>query len=197
MKKYILIVIGLMFVTSLLIVNNVKANPSKRAQPLSCSTQGTSASSLSTTSISYMTPGTATTTATCDTTKANLGTDTLDKAYLALQVTASSTGLTNFRFEYSEDGIDWYGDNLYEETGLSTTTASNIIWDSNYHTHSIQFASSTSACADNSISNNNRNCFLIPVPTPTRYVRAVFTVPIGSTNSGVWASFIGKAESIR
>lgn len=192
MKKYILIVIGLLFVTSYLIVDNARANPSRLSTPSSC------ASATATTTLSYVRAGTATTTLTCDTSKNGVGVDTFEKAYLALQHTASSTSSTiTIRFEYSQDGIDWYASNIFDQTGLSTTTATSIIYDGVTHSHQINFASSTNACADAVIANNNLNCHLIPVPVPTRYVRAVFTAPAGATGSGVWAQFIGKAETIR
>lgn len=202
MKKiYLLGIVAAMFITAIFINSNLaNANPSRRASLVSCSTQGPSATTLSTTSISYMTIGAATTTLTCNTSLNRIGVDGLNGAVMALQVTASSTGLTNFRFEYSEDGIDWYSDNLYSfggvDTGLSTTTDTNVIWDSNHHTHSIKFASSTNACNDDTIPNNNRNCYMIPVPTPTKWVRAVFSIPSGTTNSGVWAQIIGTGETI-
>jgi len=191
MKKYILIVIGLLFVTSYLVVDNAKANPSRISTPSSC------ASATATTTLSYVRAGTATTTLTCDTSKNGVGVDTFEKAYLALQHTATSTSsILDIRFEYSQDGVDWYASNIFDQTGLSTTTA-GIIYDVGTTYHRLNFASSTNACADAVIANNNLNCHMIPVPVPTRYVRAVFTAPAGAANSGVWAQFIGKAEMIR
>lgn len=156
----------------------VKANPSFfiRANNLVCG------NFTATTSIAYLRFGIGTTTPTFDTGCAAAG--SADSSVLAIQLTGSSTATTlNINFEYSQDGIDWYG-------GPATTTTSATVLATTY---SLAFASTTFAGA---VGTGNGIIYrLIAVPTPMRYVRAVETLPSGSTNGAVWAEFIAKRQN--
>lgn len=171
---------------------NVHANPSRIPMPVSCSTQGTSATSLATTSYTSMPAGTATTTATCDLTKIGYGTESADGAVLYIELTASSTNTALLtRLEYSNDGVDWYADTLLEERSIATT--STIFNLSTAITYPWTFASSTIG-GGAPLPSNNRDRRVMSVPTPSRYVRAVFSTSGG--NGYVWATFGPKSQII-
>lgn len=142
------------------------------------------ASGAATSSVTYMTPGTGTTTATCLTQPANA--TGANEAYLSIDRIASST-LSNMRIdiEHSQDGINWYRDNI-SDTGTSTLASANSIY--------APFASSTLPGGGQVPNPNNRDAMLIKIRTPLKYVRAVITVPIGAANSAVRAAIYTKKE---
>lgn len=170
-----------------------------------------------TTTIAWMTPGTATsTTIIYDSNQvrglnqSNQGnTWATDSAILKLQINASST-LTKFRIdlEYA-DGTEsdtncattpascaWYRNTLDNTMGYGTTTNPTSLNDPSYMTW--QFASSTvggvppSTGLNGYNGTNNRDTRIINVSTPTRYVRAVISVT--GANGGIWGWFIPKKE---
>ncbi len=169
-------------------VKYVEANPSRITAPDSCTSSGNS----STSSISYMSPGNATTTVTCNLQRISAlagGTDSVDSAVLAIQYHASSTALSelDWYFEYSQDGVDWYKSNNFPT--LATTTLAvpqNYSW--------RQY--STTTVVTNGFATSSLDKKVVSVDTPTRWIRAVFTNPIGANNVGFWASFISKIEKI-
>lgn len=143
-----------------------------------------------TTTLAYMTPGTATTTVTCP-----MGSDGADSASLAIQVNASSTATSfNVYVEESMDGQDWY------PIPSASTTDAFSLQIRPYST--FTFASSTiggttgmngaSTTFQGYTSTNNRNHYLIDVPVRMKRVRAFTTMPIGSTNGAVWMQIIPK-----
>ena len=152
-------------------------------------------SSTATTSPSYMTAGTATTTVTFDA-GVNAAGNT-DSAVLLWQMIASTTNsIQNVTFEYSQDGSDWYYDRY---SSLSTTSPTSNL--NNLVAYQWQFASTSPAMGIATSSSNfgNRITRIINVPTPTRYVRANFTVPVTSlglaSSSAVWAEFVAKRQA--
>lgn len=159
----VLAIFAVIFFTS---TGTAHANPS--------SVSATVQTATATTSPAYMTPGTATSTLTFDA-YANTGYGGLntiaDKAALLMQFTGSSTSaVLGIKYEYSQDGIDWYTNFMLGPAGLSTTTAvtnlatpTSITW-------------TYSAATPKAI---------ITVPTPTRYVRAVFSIT--GANGSIWA----------
>ena len=154
-----------------------------------------------TTSITYMTAGTATTTSNVYDTYANGNGNTYATNKLALEVqfTASSTASTlGWFYEYTQGtagadcvntpkSCDWYADNtLLATTTVNTATvAQTYVW---------TFASSTQG---GGLPSGNRVNKMFIVPTPARYVRAVLYLVPASANGGVWAAFIGQKESSR
>lgn len=134
-----------------------------------------------TTTLAYMTTGTATTTLTYDTYTDGL--QTADSMALLVRFTASSTSSTlNIKQEFSQDGIDWYQSSQPAVFGNATTsipvyiaTVPQYVW---------TYASSTIGGIVVSASSDTR---IIPVQSPTRFTRFVFTLPVGSTPGGVWA----------
>ena len=141
-----------------------------------------------TTTLSYLSAGMGTTTYTYDTFAPGC-TDpySTDKLSFLIQATGSSTATTyNVTFEYSQDGVDWYSDGQSgfqsaSTTGQTTVSSDNLV--------SFAYASSTTdglrSLTDNKIIN---------VLSPTREVRAVVTLPVGSTNGAVWGEFVGQKQ---
>jgi len=142
--------------------------------------------------LTYMTAGTATTTVTYDTyesngtTQVNNGnTFVADGATLLLAVSASSTSsvfVTNV--EYSVDGIDWYQDNriTYAAGAIAVATPNSFTY---------TYASTTPG-GGAVLSNSNRGAKAIRLDTPTRYVRAV--ISLTGTNGAVYATIIPRKQ---
>lgn len=177
MKKKIvacLLSLTVLFLGSLLFV---------RANPLQISPLV--ATGTATTTIAYMTAGTGTTTLQYDSYTTGQP-RAADSAALEIQFTASSTSSVLITsFEYSNDGIDWYFDNLVPKAStpaaLAIATPNSFTW---------TFASSTpGGVAGNLI---NRVGKIINVTIPTRYVRAVFTNT--GTPAGVYAAFVPQKQ---
>jgi len=163
-----------------------EANPSQFVE---------SKSTAATTTLTYMTAGTATTTVVFDTSDGGFPTES---AILLVNRTASSTGSqTKIQFEFSMGAsgtdcavaganCDWYSDHVSYDALNSTTTApffttgNSLTW---------QFASSTPG------GTLTRDAMAIKIETPTRYVHAILTVPIGALNSAIWTEFVGKVQN--
>lgn len=169
MKKYLL---GLsIFLTAFLIINEAEANPFffQRSQ-----------SATATTSVVYMTPGTATTTVTLDT----LSDRGAISAALLVQYTGStSAAVIDHTIEYSMNGIDWFGQDSYPGT-LSIGQAT-IHHASTTVTHRWGAGSATAS--------TTRRTFEYSVPT--RYIRATLSVPIGADRGALYAELNAKSES--
>lgn len=143
----------------------------------------TSKTATATSTLSYMTPGTATSTLAYDSYTAGDNFKT-DMASLLVQTTASSSSAVfNISIEYSQDGIDWYQDNLSSFQASSTPGTTNV---SKFNSLTFTAASST---IDGVLSNAPQSR-VINVMMPTRFVRAVISVGIGSANGAVWAQWI-------
>lgn len=160
---------------AVLSIPQAHANPSSflRKQPATASTSPT-----------YMTPGTATTTFAFDTAQGNNFAP--DSAVFLAQQTASSTGNLAFFIEYSQDGADWYQSNV--GTQGTTTAVQNITTPFSYL---WTFASTTPGGGAPA---GNRQNKAIEVKTPTRFVRIVFYIPAGTTNSAIWGEWVAKKE---
>lgn len=152
-----------------------------------------------TTTVNYMTPGTATTTIYFNS-YASGNTTGAKSATLNIQYTATNTAsMLKWRYEFARNtsgvdctvrptACDWYS-----ETVDLGGTASTTIEVRNFKEYSWLFASSSQGAAGVA-TNNNRALKTISVPTPMQYVRAIFYVPTGVSNGGVWASFVAKKE---
>ncbi len=127
-----------------------------------------------TTTRTQLFPGTATTTFAYDTYSGGIA-QPADTATLLLQQTASSApALLSVTFEYSQDGVDWYGDSLdIATTSIFVSMAQNTTY---------QWQSSSTAVQKKAIT----------VKTPTRYVRALFSASNATTS--VWAQIVPKRE---
>lgn len=126
-----------------------------------------------TTTLSYIGIGTGTTTLAYD----SMFTGS-DSAVLLTQFTASSTSsVLNIGVEYSQDGIDWYSDDLL--TSLNSTTTP---------IKSIQVANTYSWTA----AGTARTSKAIEIPTPTRYMRATYSMT--GAAGAVWGSIVSKKQ---
>lgn len=157
-------------------------------------------SAAATTTLTYMTPGAATTTLAFDTSAGNTFAPSGTTALL-IQLTASST-ITDlrWRYEYSQDvacgttggNADWYAGDAGFDVNLTATT-SPVRYTSGAFDYAWTFSSSTPG-AGNAVATLNLGKKIVLVPTPTRCVRAVFFLPIGSTNGAVYAEWLAKKE---
>lgn len=149
-----------------------------------------------TTTLTFMTPGTATTTLTYDSNQV-LGTNqrndgntySTDSAVLLTQLNASTTStVLKVGIEYSNDGIDWYADNLQTITNATTsqalivTTANSFTW---------TFASTTPN--GGAVGNTNTSYKAVIIPTPTRFVRVFYSVT--GANAAVWGTIIPRKQT--
>lgn len=199
MKKIlpILGIIGIFTIIFLVNTRGATANPSQIYE---------TKTAASTSTISYMTQGTATTTLIAD--SQSDGGQVYDSATLMVQFTATSTlSQVAMRFEYANQtfnggqfvdcttnptACDWYS-NKTSLLASSTSGSGNIasvdggtVW---------TFASSSQSCTNGlAVSSNNRGCMAFSLPVPSRYVRAVFTIPPTASPGGVWAVIVAKRE---
>lgn len=154
----------------------------------------TSTTATATSTVSYITTGAATTTLYLDTyTQASGNPYKADNSTLLVQFVASSTAsILGVSLEYAlgTPGIDctstptacdWYANDLL---AASTTPAITAVAVSN--ALSWTFASSSQG-GGAVLSSNNRSLKIFDVQTPTRYVRAVFSVT--GANGAIWAAF--------
>lgn len=94
----------------------------------------------------------------------------IDNATLLLQVVASSSASTvSITQSFSQDGIDWFEDNI------ATTSTSNAITQGNYLT-----------LAGNTTSSTTRKA--VDIKTPVRYTKLTLTSTVGT--STVWAQIV-------
>lgn len=176
---------ALMFVTAFAMFYVVKANPSYFLRVQSSTTDLSAATSGGV----FQVPGTATTTLTLDTGTSAAG--SVDSAVLLTQYVASSTnGTLNADIQYSQDGTTYYAD-----TVTSTSTIPYSV--GGVQTIVFPFASSTitrgNATSSALSATSTRK---IIIPTPTRYVRAVFYSTPGANGNGTfWAEFVAKKQS--
>lgn len=141
---------------------------------------------------SYFVPTvqTATATSSMDYMRATNSTLTLDaysstpvavnSATLLVQSIAStSAAVQTITIQYSQDGIDWFQDNL------STTTSSSVI--------ALNNTQRTYTITGNATASTTRTA--ISVPTPTRFVKA--TVATSTALSSVWLQWVPLREAIQ
>lgn len=141
-----------------------------------------------TSTLAYMTPGTGTTTLSYDTYTDGLS--TADSMALLVRLTASSTNTTlKINQEFSQDGIDWYQSTQPMIIQNSTTTVNPIAL-SGVPQYVWQFASSTINGVSITPASDTR---IIPVKSPTRFTRFVFTVASSTLtpgNGAIWAQIL-------
>lgn len=143
-----------------------------------------------TTTLSYMTPGTATTTLTYDS-FLNGQIKGINQGVLLTQFTASSTGtIFNINIEDSQDGIDWYKDNT---NAIAATTSLPYALNT-VNSYTFPFAS-TSADGAPVAANNKTSFKAVTIDFPTRFVRIFYTLVLGGNNGAVWGQFISERQS--
>jgi hypothetical protein len=189
MKKYLfaLIVLGLGFASV------------AYANPLFFVSSAQTATATST--LTFMTPGTATTTLYFDSSVGAPG-KAVDKAVLLTQLTASSTNTKlNIGVEYSNGvagtdctlvptACDWYAD---EQQNSVTATTSQAYQIGTPITYSWTYASTTQGGA--AVGNSNIGLKVITLPMPTRYTRVFYSLGIGGTNGAVWGQIIPQRQT--
>lgn len=188
-------ILGLITLGFMLFVGTVFANP------LEISLSNTTATST----VSYMTPGTGTTTYYYDTYSSGAsGGYAADGATMLVQMTASTSASSQLKWGYefamgvagvdcvaTPNNCDWYKDNTPAPTSATSTNTYNVL-------APVEFTwtfASTSQGYVGVEKNNNRALKVINVPTPTRYTRVVFSVPASAGNAGVWAAFVEQRQS--
>lgn len=97
-------------------------------------------------------------------------------ATLLLQASSSPGAIVNVAFQYSQDGLDWYEDDLLNSSS-TIAQGTSIAGSSTYSWVKVGGAVQMKA---------------LNVPTPVRYVRAVFTG--GQSTSTIFAQIIPKRQ---
>lgn len=136
--------------------------------------------SLATTSVKYMTPGAATTTTNVYDAYLDGTNEAANSAILLIQMTGSTTPFNasvatttfNVALEYSQDNVDWYYNGVFAtSTQLGWETSNGVL-----------------------LSSTTPSKIFVNVPVPTRYLRAVISIPNGSTNGAVYAQLVPAKE---
>lgn len=194
-KTFAAIVVGALiaFTALMFFVTPVSANPSviQRDMGAGCGV------GVATTSVTYLTPGISTSTLIYDT---QCGTSASpDSSAFLVQFTGSSTASTlSIAFEFSPGvagvdcrasptACDWYADDMFT---ISTTSPRTGLGTTNNYL--LPFASTTVGGVTGVSSRTTR---AIDVATPTRYIRAVLSLPAGSLNGAVYSEFNGKKQN--
>jgi hypothetical protein len=175
------------------------ANPSKLQQPVTCSTQGSSATALATTSPSYMRWGTGTSTATCNMANAGDGTEVFDTAVIAINFSASSTRSNLIGgIEQSMDGVEWYPITAPQAATTTENFSLNPTGQLNW------FYASSTVGGSGVAATTGTSTRAVKIPVDMKYVRVWFGLASTTGNGGsnasginsgaVWASIIGKTE---
>ncbi len=203
MKRFYLpALIVVMFITAFTFFQTVNANPSSFLTPVSTSTDE------ATTTVAYISAGLSTTTLVYDAFQLGNSTTLIpraaDQASLIYWMNATNTtSELNINIQYSPGrvgvdckalptGCDWYQDRGTMGVNTATTSAPTFsLFGVTQFNH--VFASSTPELIANAT--NASTTGIILLKTPMRYTRAIFTVPIGAANVGVWAAFVPVREN--
>jgi hypothetical protein len=161
--------------------SEARANPSR--------VETFTATAAASTTLAYITPGTGTTTLTRAMSGGN--DSKFDKAVLAIQVTATSTGVSvptlMVRFEDSRNCVDYY-----PRTAAPSSATTTLLTADPYQAFSLRMASSTAA--PGSTDTATRLSKSIVTDVPLNCVRAVLYSPSGGGSYGVYAELIGIKE---
>lgn len=183
MKRILYIILGLAAGT--LVAGVALANP--------LYFPGGASTSTATTTPTFMSAGLSTTTTPAYDAYADSTGAAANSAVLLVQFAGSSTASqirVNFQYSQGSDciatpnGCDWYDDNMFVNTNASSTQTANAT-----QINGVQFNFSSSS-PEGATANNVRTKRIITVPTPTRYVRAVMSIPAGSLNGSVWGQIV-------
>jgi hypothetical protein len=150
---------------------------------------GTCKTATATTSVNFMRAGAATTTLTCFT-----GSDAMLTANLRMQFTSTTTPSTlSWKYEYSNDGVEWYGDTYVD--GLVNATSTGVSNLTKNNSYTWNFASSTTACdGSDVVATRTRLCKSVFAPTPSKFIRVIFYMEQGSGNGAIWAELTPKGD---
>lgn len=150
------------------------------------------APSSATSSPNFISTGVSTSTLNCD--MYDAGQQTLsDMASIKVQLAASSTSsVLNMDVQFSQDGLDWYAVSQLGMSEVNTSTSTPDI--SPVQQFKFTFASSTINRAVVSNANSATSSRIFLTETPTRYMRIIFTAPVGSAASAYWAEIRGQKQ---
>lgn len=146
---------------------------------------------VATTSPTFITAGVATSTSSFD--LGASGAQGADSAVLLSCMTASSTNTqVAVAYEFSTDNQTWFANNLASSTSLNLytngyATNQNFLW--NFASTSIGGGGQKGLTYD---------CRSFPMPTPTRYIRAILSMPTGNANSpgvAIWSNIVAKRQA--
>lgn len=170
MKKNLVIIFIAILLGLMVKAPSVKA----LASYFTIATNGTAGITATSTGMTFMTPGTATTTYNLSGQMGTLLAD-VDQSYVFVQMKASTTGaILNWQSQVSNDNIDWYN----TDNPISTLTVGSAI------TH----ASSTNQWQPaNALASTTGIAIQFP-RVASLYKRLVFTLPIGSANAAIYAN---------
>ena len=195
-----LIVLGIAVVLAVVTLAGIaQANPSFFIR------QNNGTGTTATTSVTYMSVGTATTTAYFDALSSGSPYGA-DSATLLWQMTATSTNsTTDLYIEYADitSGVncttsptacDWYS-NALASTSPANINTSNI---SAVPFVRWRYGANTQGLVAG-VPADSRSLRIVDVPVPTRYARAIFVIPDltaqgTASSSAVWAQFVAKKE---
>lgn len=184
LKSPLAYIILTIFVIAFMIVIPASANPLRFGTIMKSAT--------ATSTVSYMTAGAATTTSPTLDAYAQPSGFALDRATLLVQYGASSTAsILDINVEYSQDGVDWFEDGGNVNFESSTTTRPFFLTE--VSKFRLSFASSTPGGM--ATAGDATTTRAVIVETPTRYVRAVFTVPVGAADGNVWSAWVPIRET--
>lgn len=153
------------------------ANPSNFVPPVTTSS--------ATTSPAYMGIGLATSTLTYDTYRNGNNFITNQMTLLNQFAGSSTASILSIKIEYSQDGIDWFQNNLLP---ISTTTtnisvANSYLW---------AYASTTVGTQGLNAANSALATKALLIQTPTRFVRAVYSLTGGA--GSIWGEWVPSKE---
>lgn len=178
--KYAIIfcLIGALVVCVFALNKETPQNPQDLGGPSQTGTRVQTATE--TTSPNYMTPGTATTTLTFNST--TQGDRALpDELNLYLQSTASTSATVwEWKYQYSMNNIDWFDEDMQTPSAL-TPGLDTYEHASTTITHRWNPGSTTAS--------TTRKIFDVPT-YGARYIRAVIGIGIGTANGSLWAELV-------
>lgn len=189
MKKILYVLVGGLIALTGFAAYIVQANPSFFVYG-----QNTA---VATSTVVYMTPGTATTTL-IQPTVTNGNPTVMNTATFLVQFTGSSTASNiNIEFEYATAfsgtncqttpaSCDWYKDGLYGANGVISTTTTPVGLGTR-NVYNLPFSTTPLAGQSGTATRTNK---ILNVQTPAQYVRAVITMPAGSANGAIWAEWL-------
>ncbi len=161
----------------------------------------TTQTAVATTTVSWMTPGTGTTTLVVDSYTPGtpsavrsgillvsfVGSSTNSQLKISPEYSQASSNGTNCTI--SQIACDWYQDGGVQVSNYATTT--NSVDVGTAHFFSMAFASSTVGGVTGTSATSTR---AFAVDLPTRYVRFVISIVPGTAPGSVWAQFIPTKE---
>ena len=152
----------------------------------------TKETAVATSTVTYITAGTATTTLTWDTQED--GGFSVHEATLNIMFAATNTtSILNIQVQHSQNGTDWFPGAPGNLTAYATTSTPFDI--GTIQTVSYRFSSTTQNQLAVTNAGSATSTRSVRIPVPERYVRAVFSIDPAGGNGAFWAQFVGKREN--